>query len=276
MQKFLNILIWILGGIVFLVLVASLVCTFASILNTSNDLTISQRLSLLPTVAISAGVLIAIVTFLRERKKQEVERQRHMSEVFLAQVKEGFDTVIKLLSDLNNNRVTWIRAARTLLKSVALKDKILAEEYKVAYELAEERTRNELYSMLSLTDQKSGERLPLPAQFFYGIDDWRECKTLDEAAIKASSDAKAYSVTLDEVPPLAHSKPLSEKSVIAIFDFVEYPKTYDDPLKAVGDWDDNWDTSFGIDQGARRYIAHNKQKIAIGGKLHDRESKKNS
>ena len=38
---------------------------------------------------------------------------------------------------------------------------------------------------------------PLPPQFFYGIADWRTCKTLDEAAIQASQKITAYAITID-------------------------------------------------------------------------------
>jgi len=276
MQKLLTTLIVILALTVLSVLIAALFGSYTLVFAPPSDLNISQRLGLLPAITISAGVLVAILTFARERKKQELERQKHMSEVFLERVKDGFKAVIDLLSDQNNNRVTWVRAARTLLKSVELKAQISSGEYKVAYELEEERARNELYTILSLVDKKTGERVPLPPQFFYGIDDWRSCTSLDDAAIKASSSTVAYSVTIDEVPPQAHLRTLSPQSVIAIFDFVEYPKTYNDPLKSVGDWDDNWDTSHGIDQGARRYVAHTKQKYAVGGKLHDREKETSS
>ena len=269
MQKFLTTLIVILAFAVFAVLLAALFGSYTLIFCSLGNLNISQRLSLLPTIVISAGVLVAILAFARERKKQELERQRHMSGVFLERVKDGFNATIDLLSDQNNNRATWVRSARTLLKSLELKTQIVSEEYKVAYALEEERARNELYTALSLVDEKSGERKPLPPAFFYGINDWRTCNSLNDAAISASSSAVVYSVTIDEVPPQPHLKPLSVKSVIAIFDFIEYPNTYNDPLKSVGDWDDNWADSYGIDQGARRYVAHTKQKVAVGGELHD-------
>lgn len=275
MQKFLTTLIVILALAVLSVLVAALCGTYILVFDPSNTLNIAQRLSLLPATAVSAGVLVAILTFARERKKQELERQRHVSEVFLDRVKDGFKTVIDLLSDQNNNRVTWVRAARTLLKSLELKTQISSDEYKIACELEEERARNELYTILSLADKKSSrERTPLPPQFFYGIDDWRTCTSLDTAAIKAASGAVVYSVTIDDIPPQDHLKHLAPKSVIAIFDFVEYPKTYNDPLKSVSDWDDNWEISYGIDQGARRYVAHTKQKVVIGGELHDLEKER--
>lgn len=267
MQTALTIIIVVLAGIVLVVFGAAIYGQYELL-----QLEGSQRFSLLPGIAISGGVLIAALTFIRERDRMEAERQRHRSEVLFARASDGFRTVVGLLSDQNNSRIIWIQAARMLLRAVELGREIHAEEYKIAYELEVERTRNDLYKALSLPDDKSKGRRPLPPQFFYGIDDWAKCETLDEAAIRASQEVKAYSVTIDAVPPRANLLPLAPRSVSAIFDFIQYPKNYDDPLDDVNEWDENWDRSFDIDQGARRYVAHRKQKFAIGGKLHDRKS----
>lgn len=244
------------------------------LLMASDDVGDSQRFVLLPGIAISAGVLIAALTFLREKARADLESSRHTSEVLLKNASEGFRTVVELLSDQNNSRITWLRAARTLLQARKMGEKINSEEYRIAYKLQEERTRNELYMVLTLSDEQTMARQPLPPQFFYGIDDWRSCATLDEAALQASDSATAYRVTIDSVPPRPGLRPIATKSVVAIFEFIEYPKDYDDPLDVVVDWDTNWDRSLGIDQGARRYVAHAKQKIAVGGKLHDLSSEK--
>ena len=267
MQKILICLMIILGLIILATLIVSLTGSYILIGNV--DLELSKRLALLPSVAISAGVLVAILTFSREKNKQETERQRHESKVFLERASHGFSAAIDLLSDQNNNRVTWIRASRTLLKAVELKNQITTPEYQLAYELEEEQARNELYIILSIEDQVTGERKSLPPQFFYGISDWASCKTLDEAAVKASNNIEAYSVTIDEVPPQPSLKPIARRSITAIFDFIEYPENYADPLDSVEDWDENWDSSYGINQGARRYVSHTKQKYAVGGKLHE-------
>lgn len=271
MQKFLTIVIVVLAFVAVGVLAASVYGQYH--LMAVEEGVQSQRFALLPGIAVSVGVLIAALTFVRERGKTEMERRRHVSEVLLAQASEGFKTVVDLLSDQNNSRVVWVRAARTLLQTKQLGRKIHSEEYKLAYELQEERARNDLYTILTLTDDKTSGRQPLPPQFFYGIDDWRTCETLDEAAIRASQNAVAYTVTIDSVPPQPTLRPLSARSVVAIFSFVEYPKDYDDPLDDVPDWDENWDQSNDIDQGARRYVAHTKQKVAIDGKLYDTEAK---
>lgn len=272
MQKLLNLLIGFLVLLVTAVLITGLYGSYVLFYVRSN-LSLADRLTLLPVIVVSAGVLVAVLTFARERKRRKDERQRHVSEVLLERVKDGFDNVITLLSDQNNNRVTWVRAARTLLRTLNLKEKILSEEYKVAYNLEEERARNELYNALTLVDKDSGQRVSLPPQFFYGIDDWRTCKSLDEAAIKASSRGVVYTLSIDEVPPQPYLKPLSSKSVTAIFNFLEYPEHYHDPLEGLPAWGEGWEDSHGIDQGARRYVAHSKEKIATDGKVIERNTK---
>jgi len=237
---------------------------------------VSERFALLPGIAVSTGVLIAALTFLREKAKTEGERRRHVSEMWLAQASAGFKSAVELLSDQNNSRLTWIRAARTLLQAQRLGRQIDSKEHQVAYKLEEERARNELYKSVTVVDPKTGARQPLPPQFFYGIEDWRSDMTLDDAAIKAASKPEAFRVTIDTVPPTPGLRPLAAKSVVAIYAFVEYPKDYDDPLNdVVVEWDEHWDQSLLIDQGARRYVYHQKTTIVSNGKIHDRKVKAN-
>ncbi len=266
MNKSLNILISILGLIVFAVLLLAIYISSSAITNIAIPQEATPTLPLLPSIAISAGVLIAILSFLRERKRIELEREKHLSEVMLSSAREGFHNVVNLLSDKNNDRVTWIRATRTLLKSIELQDLIKSPEYILAYQLEAEKTRNELYSILSF-ENSDGEPQPLPPQFFYGINDWATCETLDEAAIKSTKMGEAYLVIIDQVPPQAKLKKLSTPSVVAIYDFMEFPKDYKDPLKKIELWGKDWDNSFFNDQGAKRYVAHTQMYYAVDGKL---------
>lgn len=269
MQKFLSTIISFLTLVALAVLVLAIYGQYELFYQSTGG-TGAQKYSLLPGVAVSTGVLIAALTFLRERQRAYVERQRHISEVLLARVEDGFQTTIKLLSDQNNDRVVWVRAARTLRRAIELKDQIKSEEYQIAYKLAEERARNDLYVVLTVQDPKTKARDPLPPQFFYGIDDWKTTKTLDDAAIKASQVVKAYSVTIDSIPPQPTMRPLAARSVIAIYEFLKYPEDFDDPLGNVPEWGEDWEASHDIDQGARRYVAHTLQKFAVNGKLHAR------
>jgi hypothetical protein len=273
-QKLITAAIWVLGIIVLGTLVASFSIEVISLFCPKLTTFSTSRGSLLPAIAISSGVLIAILTFARERQKVEIEHQRHKSKVMLERVSTALDTSIKLLRDKNNSRLVWVRAARMLRTAVDLRSEIIDPDYLRAYDLEVERARNELYDALTIHSEETGDRSPLPPQFFYGITDWNNAsKTLDEAAIEASSGAEAYTVSMDKLPPQGGLKPLSPRSVIAIYHFLEYPKDYKDPLDAVGDWDGNWDESFGPDQGAKRYVAHTKQKFAVDGKIHERNAK---
>ena len=73
------------------------------------------------------------------------------------------DEVLELLRNRNNNRIIWVRAARSLLQARALGAKIDVNELQQAYRLYEHRIRNELYLALTLEEPKTGNRLPSSA-----------------------------------------------------------------------------------------------------------------
>jgi len=226
------------------------------------------KMNSLPAIAISSGVLIASITYLRDKSSQAVTHQRKSDELYLNIARESFYEVYGLLNDKNNDRVVWVRASRLLLKTLAIKSKIKTPDIIDVFKLAEERLRNELYRSLSIKSEAYSSRQPLPPQFFYGIADWETETSLDEAAKKSSSKIEAHLVEIDKNLPEPEMAPLSEKTVIAIFDFMEFPNDYDDPLPNVEEWTDNWQDSHGVEQGAKRYIAHKKTHFAVDGKLH--------
>ena len=222
----------------------------------------------LSAMAISSAALIALFAYSRGKKQSR-------SEFFFEQASQGLDEVYDLLKDQNNDRIIWVRAARSLIQAQNLSKEIALEEYQFAYRLHEHRVRNDLYLALTIVDPETGNRISLPAHFFFGLHDWKEDavakKRLDEVAIKAWRPPEAYRVSIDEVPPDLPLYPLSEKSVIAIFDFLDYPKDYKDPLDEVKDWDSNWEKVNGVKSGAARYYAHRRTKYVNGnGEIRDR------
>ncbi len=222
------------------------------------------------TCIIASGALaLSMIMFLRGRKEAK-------SRFFLEQASKGLEEVVDLLRDQNNNRGVWVRATRTLLKTKNLKKKIHLQEYLDGFEAVEERVRNELYTILTIVDKETGERNSLPPQFFYGIKNWREIETLDEAAIQASCPPEVHDVTIDKALPAIKHPQLVEETVVAIFDFIKYPKDYSDPLLSVtvNLWGNNWERTWNESQGAKRYVAHRALKSAIGGKLYERQQEK--
>jgi hypothetical protein len=217
--------------------------------------------SYLSSFVVSTAALIALLTYWREKKRIGRELEERRSRFFFEQASAGLEEVYNLLKDQNNDRIIWLEAARELLHSINLSKQIYATDFKEAYRLAEEKIRHKLYLALSMYDEETKERKALPPRFFYGLKDWQVERSLDDAAKLASPKYFAQEVSIDKVLRRPTTLPLAEVSVVAIFDFLEYPKEYKDPLKSVTVWEGGWDLEgqvmgLGIDQGARRYVYH--------------------
>ena len=244
----------------------------AEFVNAAN----SDGLKYLSSFVVSSVALVALLTYTREKKRIGRELEERRSRFFFEQASSGLEAVYNLLKDQNNDRIIWLRAARDLLRSINLSKQISATEFKEAYCLAEEKIRHKLYLALSIYDEETKERKALPPQFFYGLKDWQDERTLDDAAKLASQEIIVQTPSIDKVLHRPTTRPLAEASVVAIYDFLEYPTEYKDPLNGVtvwsGDWDFGQDIGFGIDQGARRFVYHKLRHNAIDGKLYKNEN----
>lgn len=227
----------------------------------------TSYITLLPGISIACGALIAVMAFNRDKEYQAIERIRKTDEIYLSLARESFVEVVNLLKDRNNDRIIWVRAARLLLQTMDLKARIKTEDMIKAFELAEERTRIELFMTLTLQPEASGKREALPPQFYYGIEDWETEESLDEAARKGGSKTAGGLVTIDKNVPEPSSKLLNRQSVVAIYDFLKFPEGYNNLLSKVSVWTEGWEHSYGVDQGARRYVAHSAQNWAIDENL---------
>lgn len=233
----------------------------------------SSKDLLTPTVA-ATGVLIAVLAYLRDRGKIERDRADAKSKIMYEQCKQGMADGYEMLKDQNNDRIIWVRAARVLQRATTLAESISSPEYKLAYELARESMRNQLFEALTLRGEGGG-RDPLPPAFFFGHPEWRTTrKTLDAIALDTSAQVRVRAVYENSTVPDMPTKNLSVHSVKVVFSYLEYPEDYKDPLDTV-DWTDvsKWSDSSGPQQGARKYLLHKTQKVAIGDKLVERTRK---
>lgn len=229
--------------------------------------TTNPVLAFLTFLGVLWTISITYEQFKNEKSRQEIEDTDKRSLFFFEQAKLGLEEVYDMLKDKNNDRVTWVRAARDLLRARSIGKAIAVKEYQEAYRLTEEKIRHKLYLALTIYDQKTHNRNPLPPQFFYGVQNWNVVRPLDEVAKEVSQQVQVYGISIDQTVPQSNILPLSAKSVIAIYDFLEYPADYDDPLKTVENWSDNWEDSRGASEGAKRFVYHVSHNTAIGGKL---------
>lgn len=230
-----------------------------------------NRLTFIPYFVVSIAVFTALLTYLREKNKLHNEKQANQSKIFLQLAKEGLEGAYDMLKDQNNNRVTWVRAARDILHSLNLAKEIKTSQYVEAYRLFEEKIRHKLYLAITVKDEKTGDRQALPPQFFYGVANWMDEQPLDELAKETSSGFKVGDLSIDHNREVPHLTPLSVKSVVAIFNFMEYPTDYDDPLKKIVLWDNGWADSNGVFQGAIRFVSHYTNHTAFNGKLYPKK-----
>lgn len=229
--------------------------------------TTNPILAFLTFLGVLWTISITYEQFNNQKSRQDAEDTDKRSLFFFEQAKLGLEEVYDMLKDQNNDRVTWIRAARDLLRARNLGESITVKEYQVAYRLTEEKIRHKLYLALSIYDPKTHNRNPLPPQFFYGVHNWDIVRPLDDVAKEVSQTTNVYGISIDQTTPQSNIVPLATKSVIAIYDFLEYPADYDDPLKTVENWGDNWEDSHGAHEGAKRFVYHVTHNTAIGGKL---------
>lgn len=229
--------------------------------------TTNPLLAFLTFLGVLWTISITYEQFNNQKQRQDIEDTDKRSLFFFEQAKLGLEEVYDMLKDKNNDRVTWVRAARDLLRARSIGKAITVQEYQEAYRLTEEKIRHKLYLALTIYDPKSHNRNPLPPQFFYGVQNWDVVRPLDEVAKEVSQQVQVYGISIDQTVPQSNILPLAAKSVIAIYDFLEYPTDYDDPLKTVEKWSDNWEDSRGASEGAKRFVYHDAHNTAIGGKL---------
>lgn len=232
-----------------------------------NILLDNKGLKFLPYFVVCVAAFIGLLTYLREKAKLRNEAEEKRSKIFLNLAKEGLEGAYDMLKDQNNSRLTWIRASRDILHALNLSKEIKTSQYAEAYRLFEEKIRHKLYLALTVKNEKTGQREALPPQFFYGVADWKIAKSLDEVAKETSSRIQVGTVSIDQINKESNLTPLSEKSVVAIYDFLAYPKDYDDPLANVKIWDDDWEHSHGEIQGAKRFVSHITSYHAFNGKI---------
>ncbi|MBV2138600.1 MAG: hypothetical protein KUF79_17470 [Candidatus Thiodiazotropha sp. (ex Ctena orbiculata)] len=233
-----------------------------------------EKLQILTQLFIGSGVFFAGSAYFNSIKRQRIEDNKNQSRILLEYAQSGFAQVIELLSNHNNDRVVWIRAARILAQTISLKKDIKTSEHMKAYEIEENKCKGDLYRILSLYD-KTGSYDPLPPQFFYGIPDWEQTGSLDEAAIKADAEMRAGSLSIDEVVPEPSLSEISIPSIVTIYDFMEYREDYVDPLNIDirnYNWGDAWIHSMGKKQGAMRYVYHRTNHYVFGGRIYPRST----
>ncbi len=157
----------------------------------------------------SASLLKSIAN---TKKIDDNKSESEESEFFLNKSIEELNNVYELLKDKNNDRITWILAARVLNMSLELSNKIKKDSHKEYYHLQEFQLKNKL---LDLFESEEYSKL----EFYAGVDNPLN-----------SNKALAIDYISDYLLDSRKIKCLDEASLITIFSFVEFSEDFNDPI----------------------------------------------
>ncbi|MCB9473269.1 MAG: hypothetical protein H6678_05605 [Candidatus Delongbacteria bacterium] len=262
------VFLWILSAVLTLSAFLPSVESYLSNVISNFNVSFAEFLTLF---VVTSTALIAVLTLQDRLDYNKHEKIFRDSMFYFQQAKDGLQEALELLRDGNNDRVLWIRAARAIKSAQTLAEHITTASLRTAYKQVEHRTRNELYLALTILNDETGRREPLPPQFFYGTRDWRTPCSLDELAVATSGIGSAYSPDINSLPKQPVLDLLDQRSIMTIMDFTEYPADFEDPLHSsfdgIPDWEHNWEYTIGFKGGAMRYFAHRKQFYAMREKL---------
>lgn len=165
------------------------------------------------TAAVGAGVLLALAGNIFTQAKSISDAEEKRSLFNLDGFRLAFEHALSLLSDGNNDRATWIEAARSLAHGDELAKSISVKEHRRVLDLERLKYRGSFHGILA------GK----PADFFYGVPPL--FATLDEAAAASSRRPESSGRRV-----VASAGELGEASVRAVWNAAAWPKDYEDPL----------------------------------------------
>ena len=168
-------------------------------------------------VATAAALLIAAGAFIWQIISHGKEKAYTKSHFAFHSAVESYDRAVEVLSDGNNDRVTWISAARVIERANRISEKITEQVHKDFLEVHLERYRLRMAEILGYDNSNKG------AAFFYGA----ESADVDvDTAAKNSSrpEQTAYGTkgALNYIP---------ETTLATLYAIAGYPRDYEDPLK---------------------------------------------
>lgn len=191
--------------------------------------------------------------FLNESSKI-ADKQSLRSKFFLERSLSGLEHVVNLLNDRNNDRRKWISAARILQQSLELSKSLTENEHKSILQVEMDRYRHQLWEILNPHNEQ------ITPAFFYGCID--PGLDIDEAGRQSSLPKVGEPQSM-----LSSGHHLSEQSLFAIWDFMEFPEDYADPLRDTFSQEQTQSLRL-RHRPMYDYLEHRHSYRSVAGKLH--------
>lgn len=208
------------------------------------------------SLAVPAGVLLALGGLLLSKAYETTDANEKTSLFYLESCVHAYEEARNLLADGNNDRGTWIAAARALKNAQGLSKNVSVDAHLRVLELHRLKYRRCFNEILSNK----------PAAFFYGTADPSVPLEVAAAASSAPDVRAGRTVT-------STARELSEKSLYAVWEAAQWPTDYRDPL----------DTEFSKKEegsllvlfpGLYDYLEHTRNFRSASGRIFRREPDK--
>ena len=187
---------------------------------------------------------------------QEKRFQEQQSLFYLNSYTDGVEQASMLLGDGNNDRVTWLAAARILARCREIEPMITESGHKNWLKIRKDEYRQRFGYILGVGNPNA------TLAFFYGVDP--SISSTTEAA--AASSKRGHDHT-------THLRQLDEGSIHEIWKFADFPDDYDDPIETRFSSDELEKLKFGF-HGLYTFLQHKDAFSTSGGEVRERTKKR--
>lgn len=211
-------------------------------------------------VATALALLVAACAFIWQIVSHRQEKAYSKSNFALQSALESYNEAITLISDNNNDRVTWITAARIVERANQISTNVTEQIHIDVLEIQRERYRRRMADILGFDNPNKG------AWFFYGSTD--SSSGVDEAAKESTRSVHTDWGSKGQL------KYLSESSLATLYAIASYPSNYEDPLKK-----ESFDGKISVEMrvsfpGLYDYLIHRADYESVNGNLVKRVQKR--
>jgi len=213
---------------------------------------------IIANIATALALPVAAGAFVWQIWSHRQEKAYTKSHFALQSAIESYEEAIGLLSDDNNDRVTWVAAARIIERANQISTNVTEQVHTDVLEVQLERYRRQVATVLGHDDPTKG------GSFFYGAD---INEPIDTAAKIATQPILMPGISSGQMNYLA------ESSLATLYALASYPPDYDDPL-SVNSCDQFMGPEMRVSfPGLYEYLSHRKEYDSISGKLIKRVKK---
>ena len=160
------------------------------------------------------------------QEHQKRETARHISSLLYERAVVGFNEALNHLKGNKNSRSDWLDAEESLVNSLRAGVEIEDPGYKDLFETLIKKKRDELYDLLLIEDKVTNTSSRLPDKFFFGISDWKDNITLDQAYGKYESRRLRAQKQKGGILPRRKGR-IDEQSIRVVFNFADPPEDYE-------------------------------------------------